>query len=238
MKISELAYRCIKEAFYMDDSGFTLEHYKDGTYYESAEYGVQINNVFSPINEAIARLNDLDKISYRVVEIPSSAITKDDDVYIADLSFIDNLTQDDGYIHEFKEVVNVAIKRGIGFRKLETRPFGRTKILLGKDFNNLNGERLFIEYKEDIPYFTEKDGGIYPYNQETTDIDIELKDYGVTNSMCPYIMEYAMAKLSEDIDPSLSNMHLTRAEQYFSNIKSVTMAFKQNNVYKTYKIGE
>lgn len=226
MKLSELAYRSIKEAIYLDDSGFTLEAYKDGTYYESAEYGIQINNVFSPINEAISRLSDLEKLPYRVIEIPKESITKDDGAYIIDLSFVDE---------DIKDVINVAYKNGSNFTKIEAKPFGIDKLIVSGSYSDYY--RLFLEYKEEIPYFTEKEAGVYPYSDEETG-DTELKEYGINNAMCSYIMEYAMSKLSEDVDPSLSNLHLTRAEQYFSNLKSVTSTFKQNTVINKFKIGE
>lgn len=235
MNLSELAYRSIKEAIYLDDSGFTLEAYKDGTYYESPEYGIQINNVYSPINEALNRLSDLEKLPYNVVEIDKQHIEKGDDAYIVDYSYIKRTVTGCSQDIPVKEVINVALKIGSRFIKIEAKPFGLNKLILGDDYNE--NYKLYIEYKEDLPYFTEKEAGVYPYNEEETG-DIDLRDFGITNAMCSYIMEYAMAKLSEDVDPSLSNLHLTRAEQYFANIRCVTSALNQTLVYKKYSIGE
>ena len=76
MKLTELAYNCVKNVSLFDDNGFTLEKFIEINTESSQEdyfdYDLSINNVFAPINEAISRLSDLEKIPYRVEEVTES----------------------------------------------------------------------------------------------------------------------------------------------------------------------
>ena len=121
MKLSQLAYRAIKDVIYFDDSGFTYSAFKQDDYRGSSDYGNQIANIFSPINECIARLSDLNKIAHRVEEITD---------YIDKNGIID-LTKLKYYV---KEVLNVAQVVKGDYLKLDTRNFGSQKVLITSDF--------------------------------------------------------------------------------------------------------
>ena len=96
-----------------------------------------------------------------------------------------------------------------------------------------------MEVKEDIPHF---DSTSYYYKKDDEDTleeyDVNLADYGINDSMCNYIMEYVMGRLTEQISPEIANMHITRAEQYFANIKPNNSNLTQRQVKNVYKIGE
>jgi hypothetical protein len=96
-------------------------------------------------------------------------------------------------------------------------------VLVADYFNSFN--KIFIEYKEDIKSFSELD-------------DEDLKEYGITDSMCNYIIEYVSGRLLEPISAELSNMHISRAESYFANIKPVEQAFPQKTVVRIFGVGE
>ena len=106
-----------------------------------------VSNVFAPINEAISRLSDLDRIPYRVEEI-------------AEENGVVNLAN---LLCNCKEVVNVANSK---YKRLPFTPFGINKIRITRPNklraesifgDNDNSNILYVEYKEDIPYFTRDD---------------------------------------------------------------------------------
>lgn len=240
MKLSELAYNCVKNVNHYDDDGFTYEQFlyindpavNDDNESDYFDYSVAVSNVFAPINEAISRLSDLDRIPYRVEEI-------------AEENGVVNLAN---LLCNCKEVVNVA---NSNYKRLPFTPFGINKIRITRPNklraesifgDNNNSNILYVEYKEDIPYFTRDDitASVDLGNDSISwdnDKDVDLREYGITDSMCNYIIEYAKGVLLEQIDAQLANMHITRAEQYFNNIRVVSSAFNQTNTTKKYNIG-
>ena len=209
MNLSKLVYLCVKNAIYYDDTSFIYESFLEGLFNNSPDYATNINNVYTPLNEAIARLSDLERIPYQVEECtidPSGII------------HLNKCTK------PVKEVVNIAEVNQFGvYKKLAHRPFGLGKVLVADYFNSFN--KIFIEYKEDIKSFSELD-------------DEDLKEYGITDSMCNYIIEYVSGRLLEPISAELSNMHISRAESYFANIKPVEQAFPQKTVVRIFGVGE
>ena len=220
MKLSKLAYLCIKNVVYFDDSSFTYEEFLKGTFKDSPDYSVNINNVYTPLNEAIARLSDLERIPYRVEEC---TITDG----VIDLNQCEKLV---------KEVVSVAQPSYGGFNKLTHRPFGLGKVYV-TDYSPYSD--TYIEYKEDIPTFDNSNIPYVTYSEEIIyENDVELRTIGISDSMCNYIIEYVVGRLYEPINADISNMHITRAEQYFANIKPTTSAFAQRVVRTVYGVGE
>lgn len=224
MKLSKLVYLCVKNAIYYDDSSFLFESFLEGKFNDSPDYATNINNVFTPLNEAIARLSDLERIPYRVEECNVKE-------KIIDLLSLTSKTN-------VKEVINVAeVTNNGSYQKLAHRPFGIGKVFVTDYFNSFN--KIYIEYKEDIPSFDEYN---LPRANAKGEIDYEggldLKDYGITDSMCNYIIEYVVGRLLEPISADLSNMHISRAESYFANIKPVSQAFPQQLVANLYRVGD
>lgn len=224
MKLSKLVYLCIKNVIYFDDTSFSYDEFVKGSFNSHPDYATNINNVFSPLNEAVARLSDLERIPYLVEEcsIDGSGI-----ITLSSLS------------KPVKDVINIAeVYKNGSYKKLAHRRFGIGKINVIEYHNMYN--KTFIEYKEDIPTFDETYMPIKNYNNEIEDnpLDVDMREYGITDSMCNYIIEYVKGKLFEQENPDISNMHITRAEQYFNNIKPTTAAFPQQTIRKMYRIGD
>lgn len=225
MLLSKLIYLTIKNVIYFDDVSFTYDNFIKGLFDSDQNYANNINNVFTPVNEAIARLSDLDRIPFRIEEV----------------NHTENVISLSSCSKQVKQVMNVALKSDNSFRKVQHRQFGFMKILIAGYVRD--NEKVFIEYKEDIPQFDKssfsytftENNGVYTLVNST---DIELREMGITDSMCNYIMEYAMGKLSEPIAAELANLHITRAEQYFMNISSNTSAFNQDVVETVIGIGD
>lgn len=225
MKLSKLVFLSVKNVLYLNDTSFNYESFKQGYFDNDVDYALNIHNVFSPLNEAISRLSDLERLPYVIEEVN---ITDG----IIDLSTLNK---------QCKEVINVAkVINGVPI-KLEHRQYIGTKILV-IDYNKsyLRNEKYLIEYKEDIEMFDE-DSYSYEYDEEGNEIvdrtiEVELRDYGITDSMCNYIIEYVQGRLQEPIAPELANMHITRAETYFNNIAIVKPALSQIVVNKTYTV--
>lgn len=210
MKLSTLAYLCIKNSLYMDNESFNEQDFVDGKWDNSTDFATAIVNVFTPLNEAISRLNDLNKIPYTVVEINS-------DGNLLDLSK-----------YSIQKVLNVAQLIHNDYKRIENRPFGRDMILLTSNFSSR--KPFYVEFKQEIPVFSRLD--FYDNDKDL------YTEYGINNAMCQYIIEYVGAKFYESTDPNVSNMHITRAEQYFANIDTATMCFSPKGVNNKYSIGE
>lgn len=238
MKLSKLAYLCVKNVIYLNEP-FNYREFLIGAYDDDPDFDTNINNVFSPINEAIARLNDLERIPYKVKQAKLEFGTKNID--------LSNLMQaEEGEVATSANVKEmIAVGQMIAGKPifLEFKHVGNKILVLdGVDIRF----PLYIEYKEDIPNFSRED--IPEKDPLTEDValdvdgeptpDVDLKDYNINDSLCNYITEYAQGKLEEQIAPELANMHITRAETYFNNIRPVSRLFAQRVIKNVYRIGE
>lgn len=225
MLLSKLVFLCVKNVIYLNDTSFNYEGFVDGDFDNDIDYATNINNVFSPLNEAITRLSDLERIPYIVDEVE---VEQDKTIDLTKCS------------KKIRHVLNVAqVGEDGSFRKLGHVMFGKNKVRIVSPFSTFFS-KIYIEYKENIPAFSRLD--IAPVEEkdgEFVDNNIDLNDkYGIDDGMCNYIMEYVQGKLLEPIAPDLANMHITRAETYFSNIDTVKQSFPQIDVEKKYLIGE
>ena len=213
MLLSKLVYLIVKNAIYYADSNFTYDAFANGDFDNDDDYALNINNAFGPLNEAIARLSDLDKIPHQIASIS---------------------TVESGYVapipENAKEIVSVADHNR---KPIDFKPYGMASIILARPCGF-----VYIEYKLDMPYFEKENLKSSELDEELKYVDsnISLKQYGITDSMCNFIIEYAQGRLLEPIAPELANMHLTRAETYFSNIRSVDTAFRQTSIETTMSI--
>ena len=239
MKLSKLVFLCVKNVLYLNDSSFNYMSFLRQDFDADPDYDTNINNVFTPLNEAIARLSDLERIPYKLEQVKFESNSKTID--------LKNLTQ----VSEDKVAIKVKEVCGVG-QFLNGRPFLLAykqigdKVIVIDDLAD-RSQPVYIEYKEDIPYF-DRDN-IPAKDPDTQDVrvdtsgnptpDVDLKEeYGLNDSMCNFVIEYVKGKLEEPIAPDIANMHLTRAEAYFSNIRTVRPVFVQRVVRNYYKIGE
>ena len=225
MLLSKLVYLCVKNVVYYDDSSFTYKQFKEGKFKNDPDYSTNIYNVFLPLNEALARLSDLERIPYRVEYLVYPHNNKIDIASFEDKSGI-----------KVKEIVGVAYQAdALGIKS----PVAVEFKVIGKVIEVYSHVpqvgNLLIEFKEDLPYF---DDSFFDYSDDEVYQDIELNNYGISDSMCNFIMEYVAGKLGEIISPELANMHLTRAEQYFMNIRPVHSNLRQTAIYKTSRIND
>lgn len=226
MYLSKLVYLAVKNVLYYNDPNFTYTSFKEGSFDSDPDYALNINNAFSPINEAIARLSDLERIPYIVEEVSVSN------------GIIDLAALTSG--RKVKEALGVGQFNAEGIKPLRYKPFGVNKIIVLDPISA--DKKVFLEYKEDIPSFSfyETLGhtiGVENDFDEEDDVDL-YATYGITESMSNYIIEYVQGKLFEPIAPELANMHITRAETYFSNIKPVFRTIQQAQVRVKYACGD
>lgn len=213
MLLSKLVFLSVKNVIYLNDPSFNYDGFLQEDFDNDIDYAQNINNVFTPLNEAITRLSDLERIPYIVEEVKVESDRTID------------LTKCE---HKIRRVVNVAqVGTDGSFVKLGHVMFGKNKVRITSPFSSYN--KIYIEYKQDIPAFSRVDF--------EEDIDLS-EEYGIDEAMTNYIMEYVQGKLSEPLAPELANMHITRAETYFSNIPTVQSSFPQINVEKLYRIGD
>lgn len=224
MKLSELAFDCVKAVKYLDDPAFNYRDFVLGTFDSDPDYSNAINNVFGPINEAINRLIDRNKVQDRVEPLPNG------DVH--------GIVSLDPLHYPVRSITSVFSIENGGIRKAPYRECGVGKIaLLSPRWSSLG---LLIEYKEDIQRFSRAD---FRYVEDPDDatswhiaIDVDLRSKGITDAMCSYISEYAKGCLLEQIAPELANLHITRAEQYFSDLEDGQIPFEQTSVRREVSI--
>lgn len=209
MKLSEITYQVVKNVKYLDDTGFTYEAFMNGDYDGDQDYAMSFNNAMAPINEAIHRLSDRNKIAFRVASlgIPSNSL-----VEISHLKHI-------------KKIKSLFYMDNGDFEVVGFREYGKGLVFIERVLK----KQLHIQYIEDIPSFSMSD-----IREEEHDIDLE--SIGITETMCDYIVEYAQGKLQEPIAPELANMHVTRAEQYFDDLDEQQVVFSQKLVTRKFRI--
>ena len=212
MKLSRLVYLAVKNVVYLDNQGFTYEAFISGAYDDDIDYSTSINNVFIPLNKAIHRLSDRGKLPTYSHELPKQS-TGDYD--------LKNIKND---INEIKNVYY--FDPYYGYERVDFRTVGADKLVVLKPSN----KKLYIEYVKDIPHF-DRDSFNYDENGNEV-VDVNLKDYGITDTMCSYIIEYVKGNLLELIDPSLAMVYLNRAEEYMADLRNYQTYFNQVHIKK------
>lgn len=213
MKLSEITYQVVKNVKYLEDTGFTYKAFIDNEFDGDQDYQLSINNAMAPINEAVHRLSDRNKIAFKVasVGIPTNALLD-----ITTLSHV-------------KKIKSIFYMDGAEYDAVGFREYGKGFVFIERVLK----KPIFVQYVEDIPPFKMTFKGELGY-QEGYDIDLSV--YGITETMCDYIIEYAQGKLQETIAPELANMHVTRAEQYFDDLEEQQTVFSQRVITRKFHI--
>lgn len=220
MKLSELVYECVKNVKYLDDPNFTYESFMLGDYDNDMDYSNSINNVFTPLNTAIHRLSDRRKIKNEIVLLGALPINR-----IFDIS---------DFKLNIKKVLNIFCIDNNNYRKIEHRELGKDKIFLP---NASMFNVYYMEYVQDIKRFNKSDFYKRIDDEGNEEVkDIELKDYGITDTMTSYIIEFVKGLLLETIAPEMANMHRVYAEQYFDDLEEQQTLFNQNKINNVLKM--
>lgn len=211
MKLSELVFECVKDSISLPNTYFNYHSFLDGSYDNNKDYMNQIAGVFNALNLALSRLYDEDKIPYFTTKVALEG---------------NEITFEDG------EIINIVKIQNDGYKRFEFRSLNENKYLVIGD--NVANQTVYIEYKKPLPHFTEKDLKTTVLDEDNElnviDSNIELSSYGISNNMCSYIKEFVKGQLMEIYDPTLSNLHNNRAEQYFQAIKQASTSFYQSRV--------
>lgn len=209
MKISEITYQVVKNVKYLEDIGFTYGAFVNKEYDNDQDYTQSIVNAMAPINEAIHRLSDRNKIAFKVVSVgvPTNSLV------------------DITHISRIKKIKSMFYMERGDFEAVGFREYGKGYVFIERVFK----KPLFMQFVEDIHPFKMSD--IYE-----EDKDIDLSNIGINETMCDYIIEYAQGKLQEPIAPELANLHITRAEQYFEDLDEQQTVFNQKVVARKFRI--
>ena len=209
MKISEITYQVVKNVKYLEDIGFTYEAFVNKEYDNDQDYTQSIVNAMAPINEAIHRLSDRNKIAFKVVSVgvPTNSLV------------------DISQVSRVKKIKSMFYMEKSDYETVGFRECGKGYVFIERVFK----KPLYMQFVEDIHPFKMSD--IY---EEDKDIDLSI--IGINETMCDYIIEYAQGKLQEPIAPELANMHITRAEQYFDDLDEQQTVFSQKVVAKKFRI--
>ena len=210
MKKSELTYEVVKNVVYYEDAGFTYQAFLDKDFDNDQDYANQINNAMAPINEAIHRLSDRNKILLPVVSVGVPQ---------------NNLVNIEPFAKKVKVIKAVFYMKPSGYEVVGYKEFNKGFLFIER----VEPYQLFVQFAEDIEPFKKED----IYEEEK---DIDLKTLNITDTMCSYIIEYAQGKLLEPIAPELANMHITRSEQYFDDLDDQSLTFTQRVITKKFRI--
>ena len=263
MKVSDLFYRAVKNVYKIADSSFTLSAFRSGDFDRNAEdpdYFATINSISLPINEAVARLSNLDRIPWRTASIEK--------IGYADTQYVKNGTLRLP-ISEFREIyfggydvkdvksVYVGNERGnyetlyfwveadclcidisrLRFREEVLKDSNGDPILDGEgnneyDFYFLTPVQVQFSINVEpleIDTFRKETSADDDWYDEEADFDLNAR-YGITNEMCFYAIEYSYGAMMEDDDAEVAALHISRAEQYFSNLDSPNKPIAQSAV--------
>ncbi len=217
MKLSFLVYEGVKNVKYLDTTAYTYESFKKGEFNNDLDYVNQIHNVYSPLNMALHRLSDRGKLPTKSYMLP----IQQNNVY--DISGISS------DINEIKNVYSFCPFNG--YETVEYRTVGTTTLIL---LNAKPNKQYYIEYVQDIPHFNNND---WRYDEEGHEVkDVDLRTYGITDTMCSYVIEYIRGNLLEPIDPQMATIHLNRAEEYMADLRDYQTLFNKNRVKNVIKL--
>lgn len=104
-------------------------------------------------------------------------------------------------------------------------------------------DKIYIEYKQEIPHFSDSD--ILPREEvidKTTglssktgkDNNLDLRTYGINNSVFTYIKEFVKGQLYSVVDPKTAELYNQRAENYFSDLPTYHTQHAQQRVAVDY----
>lgn len=209
MKLGSLIYEVVRDAIEFP-SGFNKIGFIRGDYDNDRDFSSQISFAFNYVNLAFTRLSTEGKTL-----LMTTLKTSDASGYVG-------VTEG-----EVISVVQGSLRR---YNRVHFRSF-ENGIAVEPDYV---GKELIVEYRPFIPRFD-----INSIRKEIIDedkrvtneeVEIELKDYGVTDDMCSYVKEYAKGGLMEYLSPDLSSKHMQMAESYFRSLKTRYTDFPQMEV--------
>lgn len=224
MLLSRLAFEAIKASSLQGDNALSYSDYLSGNGATNNDYSREINLVFVPLNEFFQRLSSLGKLPYKVKNIGtlSESVTR-----IVNFSAISS---------SIKKIVNVFQFKGNNYLNIEFREMNNQLYLIG---DWVSDENIYVQYEDELPYFNEDDLVALVDNDDgtTTDGNIDLRsEYGITNEMCVYAIEWCQGKLMEDASPSMSQMHINHVESYLAGLQTPQTDFSQNAIEVKYHL--
>ncbi len=209
MKLANLAYEVVRDAIKID-GGINFDVFIRGDYDSDRDYSSQISFAFNYINLAFSRLLTSKKTLLKLTDAVS-----DDNGYI---------DFDDGEITAIVSEISPLYEK-VAFHNYQNGVAIEKKYV---------GKTVFIEYRAYIPHFdieSIRHQTLDDDNEETyEEVEIDLKDYGITDEMCSYVKEYAIGGLTEYLSPELSQRHIQMAESYFSALKTRYTEYPQRKI--------
>lgn len=228
MKLSELVYNIITGVtLFENSSSLTRQRVREYAYHLTnsendegfsidSDYKRNVDNVFDGLNEAVQRIATLEKLPPKIVKVSSDS---------------DGLIDLTDLIEDLDFVINIFDKnRNYGFRNLTT-----SKIDIG-----IPNIEVSVEYYPEIKFFSFEDIAYYvdPFSEKRVDMDVELKDLGISNKTASYIALYTKGKLGRDVYGSEANQLINQAEAYFSDLDDFGGAtiHYQNRINPTFMV--
>lgn len=223
MLLSRLAYEVVKSALKLGNQEFIYDAFRHNDFDSDIDYSNEIDNCYLEINQAIHRLSDLRKIPYKVEKFTTNG------------GSIFDFTTTDLKIKKIIAIVKLNEKTG-DYVNIAFRTMSSTKVnLLGL---GEQPQSLYVEYVEDIPNFSNDDFDYSNFAANGQFRDVDLKDYGINETMCSKIILYAAGRLFYHIDPQMAAKEENLGEQYFDDLPNHGTSFNQKNIVPTFRIGD
>ena len=201
MLLSRLCYEAIKAAKFLDDPEFTYEGFRSGRFDGNRDYSRETANVFFPVNGAIRRLCALGKVP----PVSEPRVVYGDGR--VDMSGIGG-----------GAVRSIASRLPDG--TVERLPFDSGTDAGGNAWArvaNPTGEPFpaVVTWDREIPEFGRGD---FDYPEEGEHRDVELCDYGLSETACHIAAEYAKGELFMAYDPDMGQSAMKSAEAMMATL--------------------
>ncbi len=214
--LSRLAFECVRDSITLpSNTEFHYENYCSGGYSRTNyDWALQDKKVFPAINLAFARLTQYNKLPLFTKEFSYSDIVLDanDNPYIVVPDDCDSL-------------VNVYTKYSGMTRQFSWREAnfdGERRVYISFPVNISSSLVFFVEYRKEIPEFSEDDLVAIEIVDDTTvsDENIDLAIYGVDKRIYQFIKAYVKSEVQEELDPNQANNYKAIAENYFADLET------------------
>lgn len=211
MRLSKLAFECVKNTINLPtNKNLNYISFIRGEYDNIRDYTLQIGGVFTALNLAIARLVTNNKIAFLT-----------DKIIIEPRRLYQIIKFEKG------QILNVVFLKNDGYDRIEFRNINATEYMVSAAINKET--EAIVEYRPNLPFFTLEDIQTTS-DTELNENDVELIDFGVTDLMCNYLIEFVKGQLLETMDANLASLHISRAEQYFAQMPTYSTSFYQQKI--------
>lgn len=191
MKVIDLVYQVVKSTYLLDYE-ISKEDFKNGNYYSNSDLAVASFNIYNVLNDAISLAYTLDKVA---------PVRKNMQKNITNIYQVDDEMEDILSVYQYREKANGAY---LGFQTFEHSMGEENGTIIVHDIVPSTFRSLVFQYIKRLPLLDET------YN------DIELEEYGITNTIALNCAKYAIATLKQNYDENIAHLGKNEALSFIN----------------------